>query len=108
VKEDNDDRRSGGPFPRHGDGEDVACELPHLDALLWLNGPRSGLGHFFVFENQFFVSAGISNIHYSSNLLCRSMPTGTKDAQFFCISLIVSFFITDTKNEFTIDTTNYF
>jgi hypothetical protein len=60
-----------------GDSEDVVCELPHLDTLLWLDGDGDGsksqdrdlgltgldLGStiFLFFVNQFFVSVNVNN-----------------------------------------------
>jgi hypothetical protein len=54
---DDDDKRSGGLFPRHGDDENVAHELPHLDTLHRLDNDNSKvqtwiwLSHFFIFRN---------------------------------------------------------
>jgi hypothetical protein len=75
-----------------GDSEDVVCELPHLDTLLWLDGDGDGskaqdrdlgltgldLGStiFLFFVNQFFVSVNVNNRHHKCNFRCRCIPTG--------------------------------
>jgi hypothetical protein len=58
LRGDDDNNRSYWMFPRHSDGEDVARELPHLDALLRLDGDSCktlgldlGLVNFLIFKN---------------------------------------------------------
>jgi hypothetical protein len=108
-------------FISGGNGEDAACKLPHLDALLWLDGdgsrrrlqgvelgsgfgPRSRLG---VFYSQKLIF-GVGTLKLPTlqiNLLVSVNDSRHHKPLIFCIVLIISFSGADTKNDFSTHTT---